>query len=120
MADDAGVTIIVVAGLVDVTMTFDVMGVLRAGQLRTLEAQAVMITSLVLKTVVSGMTVVLGFRLEEIVLEEATELCIELERELELELTVLLMALMLCQLPLLSVYSYCIAGLALVIFTLLM
>ena len=112
MADDEGVTTIVVAGLVDVTMTFDVIGVLRAGQLRTLEAQAVMITSLVLKTVVSGMTVVLGFMLEEIMLEEAMEL--------ELGLTVLLMALMLCQLPLLSVYSYCIAGLAFVIFTLLM
>ena len=137
IADEEGVTTTVVAGLVDVTMTFDVMGVLRAGQLRTLEAQAVIITSLVLKTVVSGMTVVLGFtleeimleeatelcmelELEEIMLEEATELCMELELELELELTVLLMALMLCQLPLLSVYSYCIAGLAFVIFTLLM
>ncbi len=113
MADDEGVTTIVVAGLVDATMTFDVIGVLRAGQSRTLEAQAVMITSLVLKTVVSGITVVLGFMLEEIMLEKAMEL------ELELGLTVLLMALMLCQLPLLSVYSYCIAGLAFVIFTLL-
>ena len=119
MADDEGVTTIVVAGLVDVTMTFDVIGVLRAGQLRTLEAQAVMMTSLVLKTVFSGMMVVLGFMLEEIMLEEAMELLV-LCMELELGLTVLLMALMLCQLPLLSVYSYCIAGLAFVIFTLLM
>ncbi len=119
MADDEGVTTIVVAGLVDVIMTFDVIGVLRAGQSRTLEAQAVMITSLVLKTVVSGMTVVLGFMLEEIMLEEAMELLV-LCMELELGLTVLLIALMLCQLPLLSVYSYCMAGLAFVIFTLLM
>ena len=86
-ADDEGVTTKVVAGLVDVKTTFDVMGELRAGQLRTLEAQAVMIASLVLKTVISGMTVVVGFMLEEIILDEATEL--------ELELTVLLMALML-------------------------
>lgn len=87
IADDEGVTTKVVAGLVDVKTTFDVMGELRAGQLRTLEAQAVMMASLVLKTVISGMTVVVGFTLEEILLDEATEL--------ELELTVLLMALML-------------------------
>lgn len=87
IADDEGVTTKVVAGLVDVSMTFDVMGELRAGQLRTLEAQAVMIASLVLKTVISGMTVVVGFTLEGIILDEATEL--------ELELAVLLMALML-------------------------
>lgn len=121
MTDDKGVTTIVVAGFVDVTMTFDVIGVLRAGQLRTLEAQAVMTTSLVLKTVISGMTDVVGFMLEEIRLEEAMELlvlCMELA--LELEMRVLLIPLMLCQLPLLSVYSYCIAGFALVIFTLLM
>lgn len=121
MTDDEGVTTIVVAGFVDVTMTFDVIGVLRAGQLRTLEAQAVMTTSLVLKTVISGMTDVVGFMLEEIRLEEAMELlvlCMELA--LELEMRVLLIPLMLCQLPLLSVYSYCIAGFALVIFTLLM
>ena len=133
IADDEGATTMVVAGLVDVTMTCDVIGVLRAGQSRTLEAQAVMITSLVLKTIVAGMTVVVGFTLEGIRLDEATELpvlCMELmlelmlelvlELALELELTVLLMALMLFQLPLLSVYSYCIAGLAFIIFTLLM
>ena len=115
MADDEGVITIVVAGLVDVTTICDVTGVLRAGQLRTLEAQAVMIAVLVLKTVISGMTVVVGC-----MLDEATELallCIELA--LELELAVLLMALILLKLPLLSVYSYCIAGLAFVIFTLL-
>ena len=92
LADDDGATTMVVAGLVDVTMTFDVTGVLRAGQLRTLEAQAVMMTSLVLKTVVSGITVVVDFMLEileEIMLDEARELA------LELEVTVLLMALML-------------------------
>lgn len=96
MTDDEGVTIIVVAGLVDVTTTFDVTGVLRAGQLRTLEAQAVIIAVLVLKTVVSGMTVVVGFMLEEIMLDETVELlvlCMELP--LELELTVLLMPFML-------------------------
>lgn len=113
MADDVGVTTLVVAGCVDVTMTFDVTGVLRAGQSRTVEAQVEMIISLVLKTVFSGTTVVVGFTLEETVLVEPLVLC------MELELTVLLMALMLFQLPLLSVYSYCIAGLALVIFTLL-
>ena len=115
IADDEGVTTIVVAGLVDVKTTSDVIGVLRAGQLRTLEAQAVMISVLVLKTVISGMTVVVGC-----MLDEATELallCIELA--LELELAVPLMALILLKLPLLSVYSYCIAGLAFVIFTLL-
>ena len=115
IADDEGVTTIVVAGLVDVTTISDVTGVLRAGQLRTVEAQAVMIAVLVLKTVISGMTVVVGC-----MLDEATELallCIELA--LELELAVLLMALILLKLPLLSVYSYCIAGLAFVIFTLL-
>ena len=115
IADDEGVTTIVVAGFVDVTTTSDVIGVLRAGQLRTLEAQAVMISVLVLKTVISGMTVVVGC-----MLDEATELallCMELA--LELELAVLLMALMLLKLPLLSLYSYCIAGLAFVIFTLL-
>ena len=96
MTEDDGVATIVVAGLVDVTMTFDVMGVLRAGQLRTLEAQAVMITSLVLKIVVSGITVVVGFMLEEIMLLVLCEdPALELELELELELTVLLMALML-------------------------
>ena len=93
------------------------MGVLRAGQLETLEAQVVMITSLVLKKVFSGMTVVVGVTLEEIMLEELLVLRVELA--IELELAVLLIALMLCQLPLLSVYSYCIAGLAFVIFTLL-
>lgn len=93
ITDGEGVTTIVVAGLVDVTMTFDVMGVLRAGQLRTVEAQAVMITSLVLMTVISGMTVVFSFMLEETVLDGLLVLCMELE--LELELTVLLMALML-------------------------
>lgn len=72
-----------------------------------------MITSLVLKTVFLGTTVVVGFTLEETMLVEPLVLC------MELELTVLLIALMLFQLPLLSVYSYCIAGLALVIFTLL-
>ena len=115
IADDEGVTTIVVAGLVDVTTISDVTGVLRAGQLRTVEAQAVMIAVLVLKTVISGMTVVLGC-----MLDEATELallCIELA--LELELAVPLMALILLKLPLLSVYSYCIAGLTFVIFTLL-
>ena len=85
MTDDEGVTTIVVAGLVDVTRTFDVMGVLRAGQLRTLEAHAVMTTSLVLKTVISGMTVVAGFMLEDTMVDEA----------MELALMVLLMALML-------------------------
>ena len=115
IADDEGVTTIVVAGLVDVKTTSDVIGMLRAGQLRTLEAQAVMISVLVLKTVISGMTVVVGC-----MLDEATELallCIELA--LELELAVPLMPLILLKLPLLSVYSYCIAGLAFVIFTLL-
>lgn len=87
MADAEGVTTIVVAGLVDVTMTFDVMGVLRAGQSRTLEAQAVMMTSLVLKTVISGMTVVLGFMLEEIMLDETMEL---LELDIELDITLAL------------------------------
>ena len=85
MTDDEGVTTIVVAGLFDVTRTSDVMGVLRAGQLRTLEAHAVMTSSLVLKTVISGMTVVVGFMLEDTMLDEA----------IELALTVLLMALML-------------------------
>ena len=113
VADDEGATTLVVAGCVDVTMTFEVMGVLRAGQLETLEAQVVITTSLVLKTVFSGITVVVDLTLEETVLEEPLELC------MELELTVLLMALMVFQLPLLSVYSYCFAGLALVIFTLL-
>lgn len=117
MADGEGATTIVVAFLVDVTITFDVTGALRAGQSRTLEGQAVMMTSLVLITVVPGMTVVLSFMLEEIMLDEAMELLVLL---MELGLAVLLMALMLCQLPLLSVYSYCIAGLALVILTLLM
>ena len=96
MADEVGVTTIVVAGWVDVTMTFDVTGVLRAGQSRTLGAQAVMITSLVLKTVFSGMTVVVVFMLEEIMLDEAMEplvLCMVLD--IELELAVLLIALML-------------------------
>lgn len=96
MADDVGVTTMVVAGWVDVTMTFDVTGVLRAGQSRTLDAQAVIITSLVLKTVFSGMTVVVVFMLEEIMLDEAMEplvLCMELD--IELELAVLLIALML-------------------------
>lgn len=93
MAEAEGMTTIVVAGLVDVTITFDVMGVLRAGQLRTVEAQAVMITSLVLKIVISGMTVILSFMLEEIMLDEVLVLCMELA--LELELTVLLMDLML-------------------------
>ena len=115
IADDEGVTTIVVAGLVDVTTISDVTGVLRAGQLRTVEAQAVMIAVLVLKIVISGMTVVLGCMLE--VATELALLCIELT--LELELAVLLMALILLKLPLLSVYSYCIAGLAFVIFTLL-
>ena len=119
VADDAGATTLVVAGCVDVTMTFEVMGVLRAGQLETLEAQVVITTSLVLKTVFPGMTVVVGFTLEETILVELLVLCMELELELELELMVLLMALMLFQLPLLSVNSYCIAGLALIIFTLL-
>ena len=115
IADDEGVTTIVVAGLVDVTTISDVTGVLRAGQLRTLEAQAVMIAVLVLKTVISGMTVVVGC-----MLDEATELALLCrELALELELAVLLMALILLKLPLLSVYSYCIAGLAFVIFTLL-
>lgn len=113
MADDVGVTTLVVAGCVDVTMTFDVTGVLRAGQSSTVDAQVEMIISLVLKTVFSGTTVVVGFMLEETMLVERLVLC------MELELAVLLMALMLFQLPLLSVYSYCIAGLALVIFTLL-
>ena len=113
VANDAGATTLVVAGCVDVTMTFEVMGVLRAGQLETLEAQVVITTSLVLKTVFSGMTVVVGFAEEETMLVEPLVLCTELE------LTVLLMALMLFQLPLLSMYSYCIAGLALLIFTLL-
>lgn len=96
MADDVGVTTMVVAGWVDVTMTFDVTGVLRAGQSRTLDAQAVIIASLVLKTVFSGMTVVVVFMLEEIMLDEAMEplvLCMELD--IELELAVLLIALML-------------------------
>ena len=96
MADDVGVTTMVVAGWVDVTMTFDVTGVLRAGQSRTLDAQAVIITSLVLKTVFSGMIVVVVFMLEEIMLDEAMEplvLCMELD--IELELAVLLIALML-------------------------
>ena len=115
IADDEGVTTIVVAGLVDVTTISDVTGVLRAGQLRTLEAQAVMISVLVLKTVISGMTVVVGC-----MLDEATELALlRIELALELELAVLLMALILLKLPLLSVYSYCIAGLAFVILTLL-
>lgn len=118
VADNVGATTLVVAGCVDVTMTFEVMGVLRAGQLETLEAQVVITTSLVLKTVFSGMTVVVGFTLEGSMLVELLLLCTELELSMELELTVLLMALMLFQLPLLSVYSYCIAGLALVIFTL--
>ena len=77
-------------------MTFDVIGVLRAGQLRTLAAHAVMTTSLVLKTVVPGMTVVVGLELEESILDEDVEspvLCMELA--LELEVAVLLMALML-------------------------
>ena len=117
MTDDEGVTTIVVAGLVDVTMTLDVTGVLRAGQLRTLEAQVVMMISLVLKTVASGITVVVGFTLEEVMPDEALELLVLI---MELELTVLFMTLMLFQLPLLSVYSYCIAGLAFVILTLLM
>ena len=117
MTDDEGVATIVVAGLVDVTMTLDVTGVLRAGQLRTLEAQVVMMISLVLKTVASGITVVVGFTLEEVMPDEALELLVLI---MELELTVLFMALMLFQLPLLSVYSYCIAGLAFVILTLLM
>ena len=117
--DDAGATTIVVAGCVDVKMTFEVMGVLRAGQLEILEAQVVITTSLVLKTVFSGMTVVVGFTLEETMLVEPLVLCTELELCIELELRVLLIALMLFQLPLLSVYSYCIAGLALIIFTLL-
>lgn len=115
IADDEGVTTIVVAGLVDVTTISDVTGVLRAGQLRTLEAQAVMISVLVLITVISGMTVVVGC-----MLDEATELALlRIELALELELAVLLMALILLKLPLLSVYSYCTAGLALVILTLL-
>ena len=71
IADDEGVTTIVVAGLVDVTIIFDVTGVLRAGQLETVEAQAVMIAVLVLKTVISGMTVVVGC-----MLDEATELAL--------------------------------------------
>ena len=120
IADDEGVTTIVVAGLVDVTTISDVIGVLRAGQLRTLAAQAVMISVLVLKTVISGMTVVVGCMLDDIRLDEATELALlRIELALELELAVLLMALILLKLPLLSVYSYCIAGLAFVIFTLL-
>lgn len=85
IADDEGVTAIVVAGLIDVTTIADVIGVLRAGQLRTVEAQAVMIAVLVLKTVISGMTVVLGC-----MLDVAT-----IELTLELELAVLLMALIL-------------------------
>ena len=96
MANDVGVTTIVVAGWVDVTMTFDVMGVLRAGQLRTLEAQAVIITWLVLKTVFSGMTVVAASMLEDVMLDEAAEplvLCMELA--MELEIAVLFTALML-------------------------
>ena len=104
---DDGVTTRVVAGLVDVAMTVDVIGVLRAGQSRTLDAQAVMMATLVLKTVVSGMMVVVGFMVEVIMLDEAMELlmpCTELVPErlmlcvelmLELELTVLLMILML-------------------------
>ena len=52
-----------------------------------------MITSLVLKIVISGMTVILSFMLEEIMLDEVLVLCMELA--LELELTVLLMDLML-------------------------
>ena len=96
MVDDVCVTTIVVAGWVDVTMTFDVMGVLRAGQLRTLEAQAVMITWLVLKTVFSGMRVVAASMLEDVMLDEVAEplvLCMELATKLEM--AVLLTALML-------------------------
>ena len=77
-------------------MTFDVTGVLRAGQSRTLEAQAVMTTSLVLKMVVPGIIVVVGLELELSMLDEDVEplvLCMELT--LELEVAVLLMALML-------------------------
>ena len=108
MAEDVGVITTVLGGWVDVTMIFDV----RTGQLDTPEAQVVTTTSLVLKTVVWGITVVAGLVLEEPMLDEAMEL-------LELCTSVLLIALILFQLPLLSVYSYCIAGFALMIFTLL-
>ena len=90
-ADDVGVISIVVADLVDVRTTFDVMGVLRAGQSTTLEAQAVMTISLVLKTVVAGITVEVDLILDETV--EMVVLWVELT--VELELAVLLMALML-------------------------
>ncbi len=72
-------------------MTFEVIGVLLAGQLRTLVAQVVMITSLVLKMVFSGMTVVVGIMLDETM--EPVMLCMELV--MELELAVSLMTLML-------------------------
>ncbi len=72
-------------------MTFEVIGVLLAGQLRTLVAQVVMITSLVLKMVFSGMIVVVGIMLDETM--EPVMLCMELV--MELELAVSLMTLML-------------------------
>ena len=72
-------------------MTFEVIGVLLAGQLRTLVAQVVMITSLVLKMVFSGTTVVVGIMLDETM--EPVMLCMELV--MELELAVSLMTLML-------------------------